>query len=337
MTQSRQPKGIPVGGQFASSAHDEAASSLAPSDDAKVMVYQDEIGFGLTTQQIMKARGITAEEVPAFAKNAGWESEEQDKIVLEPDESREMDEITSSYHGNGDYDIAEVGVSDYADDPDNATVYVRARGNLLWNDEFTKEELNHYNPVVEKAYKDWFGADISGEEWDSFDVEMTREVPKSDLCANTVGDAAWEITAKWHNETDPGTFGSPYFGRELRRRIDNARVLDKPYEKEIATPADYSAERFTDAEARGIATRLGEIASENSDGKYRIAAIDDFLGSGVMDVEATDKALSELGRDAWQSEQSGRISGRRAKEIRENIDALRTWIDARPEFEKEDE
>ncbi len=30
MSQSRQPKGVPVGGQYAENAHDEAGASLAP-------------------------------------------------------------------------------------------------------------------------------------------------------------------------------------------------------------------------------------------------------------------------------------------------------------------
>ena len=51
--------------------------------------------------------------------------------------------------------------------------------------------------------------EVEGEPWISF--EMTLEVP-ADTSAEDLGTLIWEGTAlvQFHNEADPGTFGSPY-------------------------------------------------------------------------------------------------------------------------------
>ncbi len=96
--------------------------------------------------------------------------------------------------------------------------------NILWSDEFTPEELDDAYPVVEKFFRDRFGADIipDGNGWDSVMLEFAATYKPEEfspsLLASTSEDRMQFI--KFVNEHDPGTFGSPYAYADLRQELD---------------------------------------------------------------------------------------------------------------------
>ncbi len=293
MNQTRQPKGVPVGGQYAENQHDEAGATLtdAPAQTT-VTIYSDGYGDAKTANALAEEFGVPVEDVPRVAAEHGWEAKEEPLIEVGTD-SIELYEVTKSYQNNGDVDIQEVGVADSGDD-ETAHVYVRATGNLMWRgDEFTEAELDRGYPVVEKAYRDWFGADIFVHDgWGYFDVEMYREVPRAELTESIAAERAWDITAKWHNETDPGTFGSPYFGAELRRRLDNSKTLENRFSRNSYEPEDYDAETFSDGNAIALATSLASPGTVDDSTR---ADLDAFLQDGVVhDRDGLSKKLSAL-------------------------------------------
>ncbi len=101
--------------------------------------------------------------------------------------------------------------------------------NMLWNEEFTPEELDAAYPIVENFFRDRFGADIvdNGESWDSvmleFSATYTPEEFSPSLVASTSEDRMQFI--KFVNEHDPGTYGSPYAYADLRQQLDEAVLV----------------------------------------------------------------------------------------------------------------
>lgn len=116
-----------------------------------------------------------------------------------------------------------VGVTVDPFDEDIAETNVNVFDDLLWRGDFTEEELDEHYEIVEDVYRTHFGGYINvPDSWDNIDVTLRRSIPREGLTEEAAHEAAWESYAKWLNETDPGTFGSPYIGTELRRRIDVA-------------------------------------------------------------------------------------------------------------------
>lgn len=80
----------------------------------------------------------------------------------------------------------------------------------------TEAVLKALQKLVEDRYKgEDFQTDESGSEWFQFDIVLTVD---PDQEAGELGGEFWERTAlvQFHNEADPGTFGSPYlFGSLL--------------------------------------------------------------------------------------------------------------------------
>lgn len=76
--------------------------------------------------------------------------------------------------------------------------------------------------IVEERYKgEDFQLDDSGTEWFQFDLVLS--VP-ADTAPEDLGTKFWEDTAlvQFHNESDPGTFGSPYlFGSLMSEALGN--------------------------------------------------------------------------------------------------------------------
>lgn len=142
--------------------------------------------------------------------------------------------------------------------------------NMLWAEEFTPEELDAAYPIVEKFFRDRFGADIldNGEGWDSVMLEFSTTYKPEEfspsLVANTSEDRMQFI--KFVNEHDPGTFGSPYAYADLRQQLDEAVLVTDRWtalrEAEgidadaVANSPKRSTVGPTDAEAIAIARSL---------------------------------------------------------------------------------
>ena len=76
----------------------------------------------------------------------------------------------------------------------------------------TEEAYETLEGILKERYNAEYlqeNTEVEGEPWISF--EMALEVP-ADTSAEDLGGLIWEQTAlvQFHNEADPGTFGSPY-------------------------------------------------------------------------------------------------------------------------------
>lgn len=99
--------------------------------------------------------------------------------------------------------------------------------NMLWSDRFTEEELNEHADIVGDVYREWFGAELEdGDAWESVCVTFKSTIDNHRATPLLILEQAHNQYAKYLNETDPGTFGSPYVGTEIRRRIDE-RIADR--------------------------------------------------------------------------------------------------------------
>ena len=182
---------------------------------------------GLTIVENMYGDVKTLEELRhTHSSLDGWEtridplldfSDVADGDVLDLDGVREA--LTAS-PGDGPYMV------DAAIDSNNSSVVnvsVFLKENLLWDDMFTEEELNEHHEIVDDVYSEWFGVtDLDGDEWENVDVNLQIQVPLAEASQRIIAARAWGAYAKFRNETDPGTFGSPYVGHEIRKRIDAA-------------------------------------------------------------------------------------------------------------------
>lgn len=333
MNTKRQPKGIPTGGEFAANAHDEAGSTLA--QEGSIMLVND--GFeSHTFAQIAEKEGIDISEVRDWASSSGYEINEESLIrVSEGDDPIERDDIATILRDGNNYDVREVTIAKYRED--TTAVVTAVNTNLLWNNEYTDEELNHYSPVVEQTYKEWFNADLyPGDSWEYTDVEMVNEVPDERLTDSTAIDAAYNSYADFLNKTDPGTFNSPYIGSDLRKRIDNSRLVSERFNLTPGeVPSDLSKEKITDSEALAIAKELHLQASE-IDGRdgVDLGALRRFQETGVLSISDTEGAIANI---ASHQRKEGTLTKNRSDRISALSGAMERWIDDRPVFEKDDE
>lgn len=346
MNTKRQPKGIPTGGEFAANSHDEAGANLAPGDDMVALV--DDGYSSRTFAEVAKEEGIDISEVQEWAEAHGHEVKSEELIRVGED-AVDRDDIADILRDGNNYDVGEVLLAKYEDD--TTAVVTRVNHNLLWDDQFSEEELDHYRPIVEETYHEWFNADIDvRDSWENADVEMVREVPDDQISDSTAIDAAYGSYADFTNKTDPGTFGSPYIGSELRKRIDNSRLVSERFNLTPGeVPSDLSKEKITDSEALAISQRLNEYAMaypehsgepgerNRSPEQYKIEALRQFNDSGVMNVEDVESGLRYLEANRRISTLTGEMSYRKSKELQALSGAMKRWIDDRPVFEKNDE
>lgn len=101
--------------------------------------------------------------------------------------------------------------------------------NLLWAEDFTSEELDSAYPIVEKFFRDRFGAEIldNGEGWDSVMLEFSTTYKPNEFAPSFVANTSEERMRfiKFVNEHDPGTYGSPYAYDDLRKQLDEAVLV----------------------------------------------------------------------------------------------------------------
>lgn len=200
--------------------------------------------------------------------------------------------------------------------------------NMLWNEEFTAEELDDAYPIVEKFFQDRFDAEIldNGESWDSvmlqFSTTYQPEEFSPSIVANTSEDRMGFV--KFVNEHDPGTFGSPYAYGELRDQLDAAVVATNRHASlnaaegldadAIARSPKRSTQAPTDAEAIALARSLSG---------------DEWSGPYSSEVESLAKngyAVNADGlREGLYSTKESTVQV--AKQAR--VDALMSWLESK--------
>lgn len=176
-----------------------------------------------------QAHSAPEADAPIRSGNTGtadaWESEPIERDANYPDEPVDLEWINETYRGNSP-EVTDAAA--HFGDDGSAYVSAMVYENFLWDDRFTEDELDHYQPIVEDVWRERFGADLHVHtDWESVDVTIaTPDIPQDELTHGRAADEFHKTWAKYGNETDPGTFNSPYVGNELRERIDEAKRLE---------------------------------------------------------------------------------------------------------------
>lgn len=119
------------------------------------------------------------------------------------------------------------------DNPDIVNVDVAVYENFLWDLPDEEEErderrelLDTYRHIVDEVFAESFNATIADvpDDWDSVMVELRVPVPRDRFTTSLVINDTYNALAKYRNETDPGTFGSPYVMAEVWARIEKAKA-----------------------------------------------------------------------------------------------------------------
>lgn len=215
---AHQPAGAPssTGGQFArkrSAAH----SAILADPEPPIVKVARRHGEAFPASELSE-RGLTENDVELV-----------DEPVLMPEDMSEgfgyvdLDEVRKWLNDSSHADVGVVQLF-VSEDDDEATLEVLVYHDFLQSGEFTEEELDENHEVVAEVYREWFGGELdTAEGWRDASLNMSIPVRRDIATESILFSAAYNRHAKYLNETDRGTFGSPYVGSELRRRIDAAK------------------------------------------------------------------------------------------------------------------
>jgi hypothetical protein len=199
---------------------------------------------------------------------------------------------------------------------------------MLWADDFTPDELDDAYPIVEKFFRDRFGAEIidNGESWNSVMLEFSTTYKPEEfspsLVANTSEDRMQFI--KFVNEHDPGTYGSPYAYADLREQLDEAVVASDRWTAlkdaegldagAIADSPKRTTVAPTDAEAIAVARSLSG---------------DEWSGPYQEEIESLAKngyaTRSSALRDGLEATRAATVFTQKQRKA----EALLSWLDSK--------
>lgn len=166
-------------------------------------------------------KSIGGQFAPDNARNGAAEVESQPQRMVVT-----VGDYVELYGWERDDTVHVSSATVFGTDEDNSQVCLDVVDNLLWREQFTEEELDEHFDIVQATYHEWFGADIdtSADGWEHFEVRMGADVPNSELTRERADSEVGDMISGFANKTDPGTFGHPYIGDEIRHRIDQANA-----------------------------------------------------------------------------------------------------------------
>ncbi|PPG02693.1 hypothetical protein C5E06_09575 [Pseudoclavibacter sp. RFBI5] len=149
-----------------------------------------------------------------------------DGLLARARANREID-LTEDARGFDDERVSMMMLMKYDPADTDSTLVLDYSENPNWDKRFTHEQLQKHDLLIADAYSDWFDADVDDFEYQAdgdsnLSLSLTARIPDAELSEATVGQTAWNLHARFANETDPGTFGSEYIGAEIDRRIATA-------------------------------------------------------------------------------------------------------------------
>ncbi|MBF4549357.1 hypothetical protein [Pseudoclavibacter sp. VKM Ac-2888] len=153
-------------------------------------------------------------------------AEPGDGLLSKARANREID-LTDDARGFDDERVSMMTLMKYDPADTDSTLVLDYSENPNWDKRFTHEQLQQHDLLIADAYSDWFDADVDDFEYQedgdsNLSLSLTARIPDEELSDETVGQAAWNLHARFANETDPGTFGAEYIGAEIDRRIETA-------------------------------------------------------------------------------------------------------------------
>jgi hypothetical protein len=146
----------------------------------------------------------------------------QDELLMfGADEPTYLDQVAEWLRDGQQGPLSTVEAMLDVDDSGTVNVDINVFDNLLWNGYFTEEELDEHRDIVEQVYYEKFDAELDvPDNWSECTVSMRVKVAAGQATNSTIYNKAYKSYTKFLNQTDPGTFNSPYIGNEIRRRID---------------------------------------------------------------------------------------------------------------------
>lgn len=205
--QTRHSKGSPRAGAWAPD-HARSGPATAQPEASRVVVAIDEYGSARSWQDVAASNP----SMESWLAESSGRNIKQD-LGMELDEGESFD-LECGYEHEG-IRAEVVGTETGAD------IRVEAQLNLLsdW-DHFSEAQLDVHRPVVERYFQDRFHADVDVQDsWASTRISMSAPLLSKDSSKLIASSKASDMAADFLNATDPGTYGQPYFGNELRDRI----------------------------------------------------------------------------------------------------------------------
>lgn len=162
----------------------------------------DEKTFYSADDHVINYAEAIREKSTYFATHPEVDADEQfqaTKIIPDDvgaDDYVELGWIDDSYQDNGGRVPTNAALHF---DEEAGTAYVSATmyENFLWDERFTEEELDRYQPIVEELYQERLGADLHVHDagWESVDVSIaSKDIPLDEVTNGRVGD---EFHAVW--------------------------------------------------------------------------------------------------------------------------------------------
>lgn len=182
----------------------------------------------------LDAAGLSLSECDTVAAEDYLDLSEYDELQLDDVEQWARD---------ADFQVSSVDARPNDEDGDGTSVHidVNVTENFLWDadlrfgddtaedgDTRTPQEryeawLDKHEETVKDVYSEWFNADVYvNDSWEYADVSIRTTLPRERTTPSLIIEDVYPALAKFKNETDPGTFGSPYVMDEVRRRVEAA-------------------------------------------------------------------------------------------------------------------
>lgn len=185
------------------------AAITQEGDEAGVVVFTNMYGDAKTLEELRHAHSSLD----------GWEAKIEPLVdVPELHEGTAVLDSIREGLADGTHRVSLVELARAEDG--NLNLEITVEDNLLWNDLFTEAELDEHSDLVKEVYQEWFNAGLDGDEWDAQSVTLNVPIKDGEHTETLLFSKGYGAHAKFLNETDPGTFGSPYIGAEIRKRID---------------------------------------------------------------------------------------------------------------------
>lgn len=165
----------------------------------------------------LAARGLTEDDVIIH-------DDEVIDIASDMQEPTDLEDVRE-WLSDGGNPVSEVTICRDYDDDSRANVDISVYENFEHLG-FSEEELDEHADVIKSVYAEWFNAELDVyEDWDSVRVSIRTTMLADGATPLLVLEQAHGAHAKYLNETDRGTFGSPYVGSEIDRRIEAAKSV----------------------------------------------------------------------------------------------------------------
>lgn len=140
-----------------------------------------------------------------------------------------------------------------------ARIDVEHSENMLWREDddgnnvdgLSEDYLNDNYQHVDSFFRERYNAEVGGSEWDNTSITMEKTVPADTLTESRLVEHAYNINAKFVNESDPGTYGSEYYVPKMKEHIEQKHEEERQYHRDRYNARPVSADQMNEALGTG--------------------------------------------------------------------------------------